>query len=209
MDSAPDIGVLLERLHTAYPNARYELNWETPLQLLVATILAAQCTDERVNQVTPALFARYPDAAAFANAVTEELETLIRSTGTYKVKAKSIQGACRKLVSDFGGEVPRTIEELITLPGIQRKSANVVLATAWNIASGVIVDVHVNRLSERLGLAQMALVPQSEWTFFGPAIILHGRYTCTARAPKCAGCCLEDICPQIGVGAALPEGDAE
>jgi endonuclease-3 len=213
------IDTLLKGLHEKYPNAKYELDWETPLQLLVATILAAQCTDERVNRVTKTLFPKYASAAAFADADTSELEEIIRPTGTYKNKAKSIQGATRKLVANFGGEVPKTMEELLTLPGIKRKSANVILATAWNIPSGVIVDTHVNRLSERLGLSKqkdpedkeqdlMKLVPKDEWTFFGPALILHGRYTCTAKAPQCSNCIFNDVCPKLGLADGA-EGDDE
>lgn len=211
--NAPDVNaVLLPRLAEKYPNARYELDWETPLQLLVATILAAQCTDERVNRVTKDLFPRYPDAQAFAEANTEELEELIRATGTYKQKAKAVQGACREIVARFGGEVPQTIEELTTLPGVARKSANVVLNNAWNIPSGIIVDTHVNRVSQRMGLSRntkpeaierdlMELVPQDRWTFFGPAMVLHGRYTCTAKAPDCSGCMFSDSCPKIAIGS--------
>jgi endonuclease III len=217
MPQHPDIALVVDRLREKYPNAKYELNWETPLQLLVATILAAQCTDERVNRVTVDLFPKYPNAAAYCDAPAEELEQIIRPTGTYKNKAKSIQGACRKLVEDFGGEVPQTMDELLALPGIQRKTANVILATAWNVPSGVIVDTHVNRVSERMGFSQakrpedkerdlMRLVPQEDWTFFGPALILHGRYTCTARAPRCSECPFNDVCPKLGLDSDAPVG---
>lgn len=206
----PDALVLLDRLRQAHPNARYELNWETPVQMLVATILAAQCTDERVNAVTATLFPRYPDARAFADADRGELEEAIRPTGTFRNKARAIQEACRVLVSEYDGEVPRSIEALVRLPGVARKTANVVLATCFDIPSGVIVDTHVIRLSGRLGLSEhsgpedierdlMRLVPQDQWTFFGPALILLGRYTCTAKKPNCAGCVMQDICPKIGV----------
>lgn len=206
----PDTFVLLDRLRQAYPDARYELNWETPVQMLVATILAAQCTDERVNACTPALFARYPDARAFADADRGELEELIKSTGTFRQKAKAIQEACRMLVDEYDGEVPQSIEQLVRLPGVARKTANVVLATCFNIPSGVIVDTHVIRLSERIGLSDkhkpedierdlMRLVPQDQWTFFGPAVILLGRYVCTAKKPQCGTCIINDICPKIGV----------
>lgn len=206
----PDIDVLLARLRERFPDARYELNWDTPVQMLVATILAAQCTDERVNACTPALFARYPDARAFADADRGELEELIKSTGTFRQKAKAIQESCRMLVEEFGGEVPRTIEELVRLPGVARKTANVVLATCFDIPSGVIVDTHVIRLSERIGLSThhkpedierdlMRLVPQDQWTFFGPAVILLGRYVCTAKKPQCDTCIINDVCPKIGV----------
>ncbi len=201
----PSIPELLTRLRAKYPDARYELDWSTPLELLVATILAAQCTDERVNRVTPALFRKYPNAAAYAYADTAGLEEDIKSTGFYRNKAKAIQGACKGLVDRFGGEVPRSLEQLITLPGIQRKSANVILNTAFDMPTGIIVDTHVARISPRIGLTTkekpddievdlMKAVPKSDWTFFGPAMVLHGRYTCTARGPHCSECVLEDIC---------------
>jgi endonuclease-3 len=206
----PDIDVLIDRLRQAYPDARYELDWSTPVQMLVATILAAQCTDERVNAVTVELFPRYPDARAFADADRGELEEMIRPTGTYRQKAKAIQEACRMLVDEYDGEVPQSIEALVRLPGVARKTANVVLATCFNIPSGVIVDTHVIRLSGRIGLSQaskpedierdlMRLVPQDQWTFFGPALILLGRYVCTAKKPDCPNCVMQDICPKIGV----------
>lgn len=201
------VSAVLQRLRQKHPNARYELDWTNPLELLVATILAAQCTDERVNKVTPALFRKYRTARDYAEADTAELEELIRPTGTFRNKAKSIQGACRGLVDRFGGEVPRSIDEMITLPGVARKTANVVLNSAFDIPSGVIVDVHVARVSQRLGLTNqqdppkieqdlMRSVPKSDWTFFGPAMVLHGRYTCTARSPLCGACVLEDLCPK-------------
>jgi endonuclease-3 len=201
---------LLARLHEAHPGARYELNWTTPFELLVATILAAQCTDERVNRVTATLFQKYPGPRAFAEANTPELEEDLKPTGFFKQKAKSVQGMSRELLAKFSGEVPRTVDELVTLPGVARKTANVVLNTAFNLASGVIVDTHVARVSQRLGLTKhekpediekelMRLVPQEQWTFFGPATVLHGRYTCTARKPKCEACPLNDLCPKIGV----------
>jgi uracil-DNA glycosylase len=210
---------ILERLHTAYPDARYELNWDTPLQLLVATILAAQCTDERVNQVTPALFARYPDARAFADADPAELEELVRPTGFFRNKAKAIRAACGALADRFGGEVPASMEELLTLPGVARKTANVVLNSAFRIPSGVIVDTHVARVSQRLGLTDhdkpeqieedlMRAVPRGEWVQFGPALVLHGRYVCTARVPRCPACIMNDVCPKRGVGE-TPEAPAE
>jgi endonuclease-3 len=208
---APDIDVLLSRLQETHPNARYELDWENPLQLLVATILAAQCTDERVNRVTKTLFVTYPDAAAFADADRGELEEALKPTGFFRQKTKKVQEVCQAIVERFDGAVPETMEELVSLPGIARKSANVVLNTAFDIPSGIIVDTHVQRVAPRMGLTReqkkperierdlMALVPESEWTFFGPAMVLHGRYTCTARAPKCDDCVMADICPKIGV----------
>lgn len=209
----PDIDVLLERLRQTYPDARYELDWDTPVHMLVATILAAQCTDERVNAVTRTLFPRYPDAQAFADADLSELEEAVRPTGTYRQKAKAIKNACRMLVDEYGGELPQSIEELVRLPGVARKTANVVLATCFNIPSGVIVDTHVIRLAGRMGLSErrdpveierdlMRLVPQEEWTFFGPAMILLGRYVCTAKKPDCPNCVMQDICPKLGVKSA-------
>lgn len=203
--------VLLERLREMHPTARYELNWSTPVQMLVATILAAQCTDERVNACTETLFVRYPDAEAFANADRAELEEAVRPTGFYKQKARSVQETCRALVDRFGGEVPRSIAELITLPGVARKTANVVLATCFDIPSGIIVDTHVQRVSQRMGLTQqrdperiesdlMDLVPEDQWTWFGPAMVLFGRYLCTAKKPECARCPVASSCPKIGVG---------
>lgn len=207
---ALEIDVLIDRLHEAHPGARYELDWETPEQLLVATILAAQCTDERVNRVTKELFVTYRDAAAFAAAEREELEQAIKATGFFRQKAKTVQRVCQALVEHHGGEVPRSMEAMVELPGIGRKSANVVLNTAFDMATGIIVDTHVGRVAPRMGLSTakkadrierdlMARVPESEWTFFGPAMVLFGRYTCTARAPKCEHCVMADACPQVGV----------
>ncbi len=215
---AAAISTILDRLHNTYPNATYELNWNTPLELLVATILAAQCTDERVNRVTESLFKKYKSARDYADADTAELEEAVRPTGTYRMKAKSIQGACRVLLDKFNGKVPRTMEEMLQLPGVARKTANVVLNCAFNEPSGVIVDTHVQRTSRRLGLTTqekperieedlMELVPKGEWTFFGPALVLHGRYTCTANDPKCPDCVLNSVCEKNGVeggGEAAP-----
>ncbi|MBJ6763764.1 endonuclease III [Myxococcaceae bacterium JPH2] len=206
----PSIPELLHRLREKYPDARYELNWSTPFELLVATILAAQCTDERVNRVTATVFPKYPGPRAFADADTAELEEDLKPTGFFKQKTKTVQAMSRALLADFGGEVPRDIQQLIQLPGVARKTANVVLNTAFNIPSGIIVDTHVGRVSQRLALTKqekgeaiekdlMALVPQEDWTFFGPAVVLHGRYTCVARKPKCDTCMLADICPKVGV----------
>lgn len=214
------IPALLERLHRARPDARYELDWQTPVQLLVATILAAQCTDERVNRVTAVLFPKYPDARALAEADTAELEEILRPTGYYRQKAKAVQGACAALVERFGGEVPRTVEQLVTLPGVARKTANVVLTGAYRLPSGIIVDTHVQRVARRLGLSRhedpdkieadlMRLVPKTEWVFFGPAVVLHGRYTCTAKAPDCPGCPLDDLCDKVGVETSAPASAEE
>ncbi|MFS8859402.1 endonuclease III [Synechococcus sp. B60.1] len=197
---------ILIRLKRHYPNSTCALHYQTPLQLLVATILSAQCTDERVNQVTPELFRRFPDAQALAAAPREEIEALIRSTGFYRNKAKHIQEACRKIVTDFGGQVPRTMPELLTLPGVARKTANVVLAHAFGINAGVTVDTHVKRLSRRLGLTEhedpvrierdlMQLLPQADWENWSIRLIDHGRAICTARKPLCDQCFLADLCP--------------
>jgi endonuclease-3 len=204
------LSTVIQRLKQAHPDARYELNFETPLQLLVATILAAQCTDKKVNQVTPALFAKYPDARSYANASLDELAEDIRAITFYRNKAKSIQGACKLLVEHFGGEVPDTMADMLTLPGVARKTANVVLTMAFRKPTGIIVDTHCARVSQRLGLVKnskpdkielelLEMVPQDEWITFGPAMVLHGRYTCTARGPKCDACMLNDICPKIDI----------
>lgn len=199
---------ILSILKQLYPDATCSLNYETPLQLLVATILSAQCTDERVNKVTPDLFKRFPTATSFAQANREEIETLIRSTGFYRNKAKNIQNACIKIVQDFDGEVPQTMAELLTLGGVARKTANVVLAHGFGIIEGVTVDTHVKRLSNRLGLTNktnpiqieqdlMKLLPQPEWENFSISIIYHGRAICNARQPKCDICALAYLCPSI------------
>lgn len=202
---------ILDELDRLYPDAHCELvNWQSPLQLLVAVILSAQCTDERVNQVTPALFARYPDAAAFAVADPAELEGLIHSTGFYRNKAKHIREACKKIVEKHGGAVPRTMAELIALPGVARKTANVVLGTAFGIPSGVVVDTHIGRLAGRLGMTRasdpkkieedlMALWPQERWILAGHRLIWHGRRVCNARKPRCAECTLVPLCPAATV----------
>ncbi|QKD80851.1 endonuclease III [Thermoleptolyngbya sichuanensis A183] len=197
---------ILDRLRRLYPDATCSLDYETPVQLLVATILSAQCTDERVNKVTPELFRRFPDAASMASADLAELEELVRSTGFYRNKAKNIQGACRKIVTDFGGQVPQTMEELLTLPGVARKTGNVVLAHAFGINAGVTVDTHVKRLSQRLGLTThtepvqierdlMKLLPQPDWENWSIRLIYHGRAVCNARNPACDRCQLVDLCP--------------
>ena len=208
--------IILQRLHAAYPNARYELNWDTPVQLLVATILAAQCTDERVNEVTRTLFKKYPDAHAFAGADEDELAEDVRPTGFFNQKAKTVKAACQALVDHFGGDVPRDMDDMLTIPGVARKTANVVLTNAYKIASGVIVDTHVARVAQRLGLADeskpekieyalMDEVPEKEWIFFGPAVVLHGRYTCTSSNPKCPSCVLEDVCEKRGLDGSKGE----
>jgi endonuclease-3 len=197
---------IVERLREKYPVARTALKFRTPLELLVATILSAQCTDERVNQVTAELFRRYRTAEEYASAPLRELERLIRPTGYYRNKARAIKAACQKLVADFGGEVPATMEALLTLPGVARKTANVVLQNAFGIASGIVVDTHVLRVAQRLGLTRekdrdkverdlMALVPREEWIAFSHRLIAHGRETCRARRPLCGQCSLESLCP--------------
>ena len=201
------LAILLE-LKRLYPNATCSLNYDTPVQLLVATILSAQCTDERVNKVTPELFTKFPDAPALASADREELENLIRSTGFYRNKAKNIQGACHKIVTQFDGQVPQTMEELLQLPGVARKTANVVLAHGFGIIEGVTVDTHVKRLSKRLGLTKntepvkieqdlMKLLPQPDWENYSIRIIYHGRAVCKARKPNCNECQLALLCPAI------------
>lgn len=197
---------ILAILTELYPNATCSLNYATPVQLLVATILSAQCTDKRVNKVTPALFARFPDAPALAGCDRQELETLIRSTGFYRNKAKNIQGACQTIVTDFNGEVPNAMEQLLKLPGVARKTANVVSAHGFGNIQGVTVDTHVKRLSNRWKLTKsdkplqierdlMALLPQSEWENYSIRTIYHGRAVCKARSPLCDVCQLVHLCP--------------
>jgi endonuclease-3 len=199
---------ILIRLKRLYPHAVCSLNYETPVQLLVAVILSAQCTDERVNMVTPELFRRFPTAYDLANADREELMELVKSTGFYRNKAKHIQGACRLIVEKFGGQVPQSMTELLQLPGVARKTANVVLAHAFGINAGVTVDTHVKRLSRRLGLTRhddplkierdlMNLLPQADWENWSLRLIYHGRAVCTARKPLCEQCALADLCPKI------------
>lgn len=200
------IGEIIRRLRKAYPQSRTALHFETPLQLLVATILAAQCTDEKVNQVTPLLFKKYPTAKALAEADQSEVEAIIRPTGFFRNKARSIIAAAKKIVSDFGGKVPETMEALVTLPGVARKTANIVLSSAYRKAEGIAVDTHVRRLSGRLGLSRhqdpnkieqdlMALVPKREWLDFNYMLVDHGRKICQAKKPLCGQCFLQDLCP--------------
>lgn len=192
-------------LDKLFPRAECALTHHTPFQLLVATILSAQCTDERVNKVTPELFRKYPTPQDFAEARQEELEIDIRSTGFFRNKTKSIIGASRKIVNDFGGEVPRTMESMLTLPGVARKTANVVLGTAYGLATGVVVDTHVFRISGRLKLSKqktpekveqdlMKIVPEDRWVAFGHQMIWFGRKICQARKPLCADCPIEPLC---------------
>jgi endonuclease-3 len=197
---------ILGRLKTAYPDAHCELHYSNPLQLLVATILSAQCTDKRVNLVTQMLFKKYRTARDFAEAQPGALEEAVKSTGFYRNKAKSIQGACRALVEEYGGEVPRTMEQLVQLDGVGRKTANVVLGNAFGLAEGIVVDTHVARLARRLGLTAGAapekieedlrsLLPREDWTLAAHLLIWHGRRRCGARKPDCAGCEVKDLCP--------------
>jgi endonuclease-3 len=201
---------VIERLQNTYPDAHCELNHSNPLELLIATILSAQCTDKRVNMVTPQLFKQYPSAAAYANAPAAELQNTIKTTGFFRNKTKSIQSACRALVERHGGEVPRTMEELRQLGGVGRKTANVVLGNAFNVNCGIVVDTHVARLSMRLGLTNekepekieqvlMKLVPQEKWTLFSHLLIWHGRRRCFARNPDCQNCEIKQVCSRVGV----------
>ena len=203
---APErVSEILKRLDERYPAATCALHHRSAWELLVATILSAQCTDVRVNMVTPKLFDKYPTVEAFAALRPEELEDDIRSTGFFRNKSKSLVGAARKLISDFGGDVPRTMDELLQVPGVARKTANVVLGTWYRIAVGVVVDTHVQRISRRLELTRnedprkieqdlMKVIPREKWILFAHQIILHGRALCLARSPKCADCPLETVC---------------
>ena len=199
------VAAILARLDEAYPEAICELKHANPLQLVISTILSAQCTDVRVNQVTEPLYKKYPNAKAFAYANPAELEQEIRPTGFFRNKTKSVIGASKAIVEKFGGEVPRTMEEMLTLPGVARKTANVVLGTAYGIPSGVVVDTHVLRLSRRLELTKhedpknveqdlMKMLPKDKWIQFSHQLIWHGRRVCVARNPKCIQCNLESIC---------------
>jgi endonuclease III len=201
---------IIAALDRAYPEAHCELDHRSPLELLIATILSAQCTDKRVNIVTPVLFKKYHPAADYANAPLAELEQAIRTTGFFRNKARNIKAACQAIVEKHGGQVPQTMEELIQLGGVGRKTANVVLGNAFGINVGVVVDTHVARLSHRLGLTKqktpekierelMALVPQKQWTLFSHWLIWHGRRRCFARKPDCANCEVLKLCPRIGV----------
>lgn len=200
---------VVARLKAEYPGATTELHWNNPLELLVATILSAQTTDVRVNQVTEELFRKYPTARDYAEADPAELEEDIRPTGFFRNKARSLQGMSHAVVEDHDGEVPRTMPELVALPGVGRKTANVVLGNAFSVDEGIVVDTHVRRLSNRLGLSAendpekverdlMETVPRGDWTIFSHLLILHGRRVCKARKPDCPGCVLNDVCPSAG-----------
>jgi len=205
------VPALLEALRAAYPDAGCALRHRDAFQLLAATILSAQCTDARVNMVTPELFRRWPDPTALAGARQAEVERVVRSTGFFRNKAKSLRGMAAALRDRHGGAVPRTMEELTALPGVARKTANVVLGTAFGIADGVVVDTHVGRISRRLGLTReedpvkaerdlMAALPREEWVMFSHRLIHHGRRVCTARAPRCGECPVAPLCPSRGTG---------
>lgn len=202
-ERAPEI---LRRLKKAYPEATVALRFSNPLELLIATILSAQCTDERVNQVTESLFAKYRKAEDYLAVPEAELAADIKPTGFFNQKTRSVRGTCRRIVEDFGGEVPSTMEELVTLPGVARKTANVVMGNAFGKVEGIAVDTHVRRLSQRLGFSSsedpvkieldlMELFPKKQWLDATYRIIDHGRITCLARKPKCEGCPVEDLCP--------------
>jgi endonuclease III len=208
-DDNARVGALIDGLEALYPTAHCELDFETPFQLLVATILSAQCTDKRVNMVTPSLFARYGTPAKMAEATTRDIEPIIQSTGFFRNKAKSILGAARVIMEDFDGEVPRTMDELLTLPGVARKTANVVLGSGFGMNEGFVVDTHVMRLSARLELTRETepvkievdlcdKMPREKWTKLGHQLIWHGRRVCFARKPACHECSLAPHCPSAG-----------
>ena len=211
---------VIRRLRKAYPDAHCALNHTTPFELLIATILSAQCTDQRVNIVTATLFRKYRRPHDYLSVSQQELEKDLHSTGFFRNKAKNIQAACRKIIEDFDGEIPRTMEEILTLNGVARKTANVVLGNAFGIASGVVVDTHVSRLSQRLGLTAQTtpekiekdlqgLVPRKQWIMFPHWMIFHGRRICQARKPKCEECVLADICPSYEIFVSRAEARTE
>ncbi len=197
----------IKGLKTLYPDARCELNFSSPWELAVATILSAQCTDKRVNSVTPRLFKNYQTIKDYAQADLKELESLIRSTGFFRSKALSIQESAKTLLKNFNGQIPKTMNELTKLRGVARKTANVILGTAFGLSEGIVVDTHVQRLSQRLGLTKktnpvaiekdlMTLIPKEDWIFFGHALVQHGRRVCAARKPLCESCLFKSFCPQ-------------
>lgn len=208
--SAEYVAELIARLRATYPDAHCELDYETPVQLLVAVILSAQCTDARVNLTTPALFARYPTVEALAGADPTEMEELVRPTGFYRQKARYIREAAARLLAEYGGELPSEMDALLTLSGVARKSANVVRGEVFGLADGVTVDTHVKRLAMRLGLTTetdpvkverdlMAIIPRESWIEIAHLLVWHGRRLCFARKPACSVCPLIDICPRVGV----------
>ena len=202
--------LVVDHLRAGYPDAECALRHDSAFQLLIATILSAQCTDERVNMVTEGLFARYPTPSDMARLPLETLEREVQSTGFFRNKAKNIKACCQQLLDEHGGEVPQDLEQLVKLPGVGRKTANVVLGTYFGLPTGVVVDTHVSRLSQRLGLTRetqpekieddlMKLLPQDEWIMFSHRMIHHGRRVCQARKPNCEGCAMSEFCPRIGV----------
>jgi len=204
------IGEILKRLKKAYPVAKCSLHYSNPFELLIATILSAQCTDERVNFVTKTLFQKYRQPTDYLAVAEEELQNDVRTTGFFRNKTRSIRGACNKIIDEFKGNVPATMDELLTLPGVARKTANVVMGNAYNTASGVVVDTHVGRIAQRLKLTRqtvpekiendlMKLVPKKDWVKFSHMVILHGRAVCRAIKPDCAGCVLNSVCPSSTV----------
>ncbi len=208
--SPQQVDEIINRLRAAHPDAHCELDYETPVQLLVATILSAQCTDKRVNEVTPGLFTQYPTVADFAAADRAELEKAIHSTGFFRQKARFIQGAAQAIVHEYGGQVPDNMTDLLKLNGVARKTANVVLGEIYGIADGITVDTHVKRLAKRLGLAEaaepqkverelMAIIPRESWIEISHLLVFHGRRVCDARRPDCQHCNLNDICPSSQV----------
>ncbi len=201
---------IANQLADLYPTADCSLRFANPFELLIATILSAQCTDKRVNLVTPGLFQKWPTPAKLAAARRDQIEQAVQTTGFFRAKAKNIQGCCQGLVERFGGEVPRTLDELVTLPGVGRKTANVVLGSGFGQAEGIVVDTHVGRLSRRLGLTRstdavraerdlVRVVPRDHWIVLSHRLIEHGRGPCTARRPRCEGCGLADLCPRVGL----------
>lgn len=210
MKAPRHLAELLKRLSQEYKNSETALHFRNPYELVVATILSAQCTDERVNKVTPALFARFPNAESLAQGRIADIEKLVQSTGFYRNKAKNLQGMAQRVVETHGGRIPDSLEELVALPGIGRKTANVVLGNAFGKPAGVVVDTHVKRLSFRLGLTKQsdpvkvekdlnALIPQEYWTEFPHWLIWHGRKVCTARKPACERCIVAKLCPKMGL----------
>ncbi|NEO83334.1 MAG: uracil-DNA glycosylase [Spirulina sp. SIO3F2] len=206
------IQTVCDRLLTTYPNATYELDWQTPEQLLIATILAAQTTDKKVNTVTAQLFATFPDLPSLADAAIADIEAIVKPVSFHRRKAQNIQAVAQQLLTQFGGAVPQSLEALVTLPGVARKTANVVLNCAFNLPSGIVVDTHVARVSGRLGLTNqsqapkieidlMRQIPQQQWATWGPAMVLHGRYVCKAKKPDCDRCVFADICPSATVSS--------
>ncbi len=207
---------ILKLLKKHYPEACCTLKHRSPFTLLISTILSAQATDKSVNRVTPELFSRFPDAESFAKAHLTSIEKIIKPLGLYKNKAKNIKACCRMLVDDFSGEIPRTIAEMTRLPGVGRKTANVVLGNAFNINEGICVDTHVGRLSRRLGLSEsndpkkverdlMKITPQDDWTIISHLLIAHGRNVCDSRKPNCDNCFLEKLCPKVGAKSSSSE----